>query len=70
MTPREEGRAAIERAFQLRLGIYRMKQEHASPFGEDIYTRWDALGYVIEAIELLAKECGIEIPAHITTEGG
>jgi hypothetical protein len=48
----------IEAAFRNRLLIYRTKQEKADPFGEDMYSRFDALRYVIEAIEVLAIEAG------------
>jgi hypothetical protein len=50
----------IAQKFADRLVIYRMKHSAADPFAEDIYNRWGATQYVIEAIELLAYECGIQ----------
>lgn len=51
----------VSEAFERRLFIYRKKQEQADPMAEDCYNRFDAIGYVIEAIELLATEAGISL---------
>lgn len=52
--------ARIVQAFNNRLGIYRHKRAMADVYADCTYSRHDALNYVVEAIELLARECGIE----------
>jgi hypothetical protein len=52
-------------AFNKRLMIYRTKRDSASPFGEDCYNRQDATRYVVEAIELLAREAGLSDVVYI-----
>lgn len=46
-------------AFNARLAIYRAKCAQADPLAEDDRNRHEALRYVIEAIEVLARECGL-----------
>ena len=58
----------IAAAFEKRLNVYRMKREAADPFARDVYTRHEAVNYVIEAIELLAIECGIPAIAPFLIE--
>lgn len=36
-----------------RIAVYRRKQEKADPFAEDTYNRHDAMGLVIEALEIV-----------------
>lgn len=52
-------REKVAEAFNARLAIYRAKSEQADPFAEASYNRQDAINYVVEAIELLARECGL-----------
>ncbi|MFC0302766.1 hypothetical protein ACFSTI_25080 [Rhizorhabdus histidinilytica] len=58
----------IVKAFEKRLNIYRAKHAAANPLGEDIYNRFDTIQYVIEAIELLAFEAGIN--GHLKAREG
>jgi hypothetical protein len=50
----------MSKALASRLAIYRMKLEQADPFAEESYNKREALNYVVEALELLAVECGLE----------
>jgi hypothetical protein len=48
-------------AFNKRLEIYHTKLGKADALAPDDWNRWDAIKYVVEAIELLAIEAGISI---------
>lgn len=39
-----------------RKAIYRAKHDAADPFADDIYNRWEATRYVVEAFECLETE--------------
>lgn len=52
-------RERIAKAFNARLEIYRDKRRRSPRFAEESYTRYEALAYVIDAIELLAVESGL-----------
>lgn len=43
-----------------RYAIYLRKHEHSDPFGDDIFSRREALKYVLEAFEVLWSELGQE----------
>jgi hypothetical protein len=53
--------------FRARLDVYREKLDKANPFGDDIYSRHEALRYLIEALEVLATELGIQ--EHLRASG-
>jgi hypothetical protein len=58
----------VTAAFEKRLEIYRTKLSQANPLAEDDRNRHDALSYVVEAIEILAREAGVPVAVDMTDD--
>lgn len=58
-SPLQADRELITAKFNARLGVYREKRERADAFAKETCNRHEAYGLMIEAIELLALECGL-----------
>lgn len=56
-------------ALRERYAIYQQKLRKADPSGEDCYSKHDTLQFVLEAIELLAWEMGVDLSARHDEQG-
>lgn len=51
-----------------RHATYLAKHHAADPFGEEVYSKWEALKYVLEAVEIIARELGVKLEDTVSDD--